>query len=628
MGSCYSRLERGETVSRCKARERYMKQLVKARQAFSASHSLYIRSLRGTGAALRQFSNEEIYIHPPLHHHLPPEIPSPTPRTPPPPPPPPPPPIPMSPSSDTWTSTTASTALPPPPPPPLSSTWDFWDPFVPSTSRTEEEWEATTIASEARITVTGAASSAPPPSVVSGFSKDASSTELAVVVSRNTKDLVEIIKELDEYFLKAAEAGAGLSVLLEVPTFSSQNKGAGQVYSNRWSLSPSLRVWGSNTKPDAFGKLNGQLIATNMGNGYTGNSGSHCSTVEKLYAWEKKLYQEVKIAEAIRIEHEKKVDLLRKLELRRADYLKTEKTKKEVEKLESQMMVASQAIETTSTEIIKLREIELYPQLLEFVKGLMCMWRSMYECHQVQTHIVEQLKYLNILPSAEPTSEIHRQSTLQLELEVQQWHGSFCNLVKAQRDYVQSLTGWLRLSLFQISGNPLLRTDQHSRIYELCEEWNLAVDRIPEKVASEGIKSFLTVIHAIVVQQAAENRQRKKADSALKELDKRANELRSLESKYVSHSMRECSASTRGRDPVQEKKNKVENLRTKARDEKQKYESLISVTRSMTIYNLQMSFPHVFQAMVGFSSVCMHAYEAVYNQTKNPNQHEVKRLLP
>lgn len=61
---------------------------------------------------------------------------------------------------------------------------------------------------------------------------------------------------------------------------------------------------------------------------------------------------------------------MRKLELRRADYLKTEKTKKEVEKLESQMMVASQAIETTSTEIIKLREIELYPQLLEFVKGL------------------------------------------------------------------------------------------------------------------------------------------------------------------------------------------------------------------------------------------------------------------
>ncbi|KAG7034078.1 hypothetical protein SDJN02_03805, partial [Cucurbita argyrosperma subsp. argyrosperma] len=634
MGCCYSRLEREETVSRCKARKRYMKQLVKARQAFSATHSLYIRSLRGTGAALRQFSNAETYIRRPQqqqqqhhhHHHLPPVLPSPTPRTPPPPPLP----IPMSPSSDTWTSITASPALPPPPPPPPSSTWDFWDPFVPSSSRTvtEEEWEATTTASEAMVTVTGAASSAPPPSVVSGFSKDTSSTELAMVVSRNTKDLVEIIKELDEYFLKAADAGAQLSSLLEVPTFSSQKKG-GQVYNNGWSLSPTLRMWGSNTTPpNAFGKLNGEITTPNMGNGCAGNSGSHCSTVEKLYAWEKKLYQEVKNAEAIRIEHEKKLEQLRKLELKRADYVKTEKTKKEVEKLESQMMVASQAIETTSAEIVKLRETELYPQLLELVKGLMCMWRSMYESHQVQTHIVEQLKYLNIIPSAEPTSEIHRQSTLQLELEVQQWHASFCNLVKAQRDYVQSLTAWLRLCLLQISGTPLLRTGQDSRIYSLCEEWNLAVDRIPDKVASEGIKSFLTVVQAIVVQQAEEHKQKKKADSASKELEKRATQLRSLESKYVSHSMRECSASTRGRDPVQEKQNKVENLRAKARDEKQKHENLVSVTRSMTINNLQMSFPHVFQAMVGFSSVCMHAYEAVYNQTKNPDQHEVKRLLP
>ncbi len=49
--------------------------------------------------------------------------------------------------------------------------------------------------------------------------------------------------------------------------------------------------------------------------------------------------------------------------------MKTEKTKKEVEKLESQMTVASQAIETTSAEISKLRETELYPQLLKLVEG-------------------------------------------------------------------------------------------------------------------------------------------------------------------------------------------------------------------------------------------------------------------
>lgn len=252
----------------------------------------------------------------------------------------------------------------------------------------------------------------------------------------------------------------------------------------------------------------------------------------------------------------------------------------------------------------------------------------MYECHQVQKHIVQQLKYLNTIPSSEPTSEIHRQSTLQLELEVQQWHMSFCNMVKAQQEYIQSLTGWLRLSLFQFSRSPLPRTGQESKIYSLCEEWHLAVDRIPDKVASEGIKSFLTVIHAIVVQQAEEHKQKKKSESVFKDLEKKVLDLRSLESKYGPYSMSESSGVAK-KDPVVEKRVKVETLRAKAEEEKIKHEKSISVTRAMTLNSLQMGMPHVFEAMVGFSSVCMHAFESVYNHTKSADQDvDVKMLLP
>lgn len=72
----------------------------------------------------------------------------------------------------------------------------------------------------------------------------------------------------------------------------------------------------------------------------------------------------------MKLEHEKKAATLRKLEIKSADYFKTEKAKKEAEQLETQMLVASQAIESASAEIIKLRESELYPQLVELVKGL------------------------------------------------------------------------------------------------------------------------------------------------------------------------------------------------------------------------------------------------------------------
>ncbi|KAM1062581.1 hypothetical protein FF1_026881 [Malus domestica] len=649
MGCCYSRVEREEMVSRCKSRKRYMKQLVKARQAWSAAHTMYLRSLRSTGSALLQFSNAETTLH--HHHHLnnynhhhnythhhhnnyqsQPPPPLQTPPTPQPPPP-------LSSSSDSWTtSTTPSTARapPPPPPPPPSSTWDFWDPFVASSSRpvTEEEWEATTTASEAVVTVT-AASTAEPPSVVSGFSKESGTTtsELAMVVSRNAKDLVEIIKELDEYFLKAADAGGMLSLLLEVPRFSSSQTKGGKVYDHGCNLSPSLWTWGSSSqKFGGFGKMGcDEMVLNQVGSG-VGDEGvansSHCSTVERLYAWEKKLYQEVKDAETLKVEHEKRVAALKKLEMKRGDYVKTEKMKKEVEKLESQMMVSSQTIETTSAEIINLRETELYPQLFELVKGLMCMWRSMYECHQVQKHIVQQLKYLNTIPSTEPTSEIHRQAALELELQVQQWHLSFCSLVKAQRDYIQSLTGWLRLSLFQFRRHPIAKTSQESRIYTLCEEWHHAIDRIPDKVASEGIKSFLTVVHAIVVQQAEEYKQKRKSESTFKELEKKATVLRSLESKYGPYSMPDSSGNTK-KNPVAEKRAKIEVLRAKAEEEKSKHEKLVNVTRTVTISNLQMGFPHVFEAMVGFSSVCMQAFEQLYNQAKSANQElDVKMLLP
>jgi hypothetical protein len=74
--------------------------------------------------------------------------------------------------------------------------------------------------------------------------------------------------------------------------------------------------------------------------------------------------------EGYKQEHDKKVSLLRKQEVKGVDYLKMEKNKMEIESLESKMLVANQSIETTTSEIIRLRESELFPQLLELVAGL------------------------------------------------------------------------------------------------------------------------------------------------------------------------------------------------------------------------------------------------------------------
>ena len=261
----------------------------------------------------------------------------------------------------------------------------------------------------------------------------------------------------------------------------------------------------------------------------------------------------------------------------------------------------------------------------------MSMWRGMYECHQVQTHMVQQLEYLANSLSTNPTSNDHRQAALQLEIEVDRWYSAFCSLVKSQRDYVYSLTGWLRLSLFQCHHNPLVKNIQNSDIYSLCEEWQLAIDRIPDKVASEGIKTLLSVIHAVVVQQAEEQKQKKRSDTAFKEFEKRTEELRSLESKHGPYSAAEGygELTTTRRTSLSEKRAKVEALRSRADEEKSKYQKSVGVTRAMTLNNLQTGFPNVFQAMTGFASVCMEAFESVYNFKRSSDRAplDMKRLL-
>ncbi|PKU75199.1 hypothetical protein MA16_Dca022441 [Dendrobium catenatum] len=75
--------------------------------------------------------------------------------------------------------------------------------------------------------------------------------------------------------------------------------------------------------------------------------------------------------ERTRQEKEKRQSLLRRQEANGGDFFKVQKNKREIERLESKLMVYCQAIETTSTEIVRLREAELFPQLLDLVNGFL-----------------------------------------------------------------------------------------------------------------------------------------------------------------------------------------------------------------------------------------------------------------
>lgn len=71
----------------------------------------------------------------------------------------------------------------------------------------------------------------------------------------------------------------------------------------------------------------------------------------------------------MKIEHEKKLATLQSQEYRGGEEAKLDKTKAAINRLQSLIVVTSQAVTTTSSAIVGLRESDLIPQLVELCHG-------------------------------------------------------------------------------------------------------------------------------------------------------------------------------------------------------------------------------------------------------------------
>lgn len=447
-------------------------------------------------------------------------------------------------------------------------------------------------------------------------------TEMRMVVRHRT--LSEIVAAIEEYFVKAADAGDGVSELLEASraqldrNFRQLKK---TVYHSNSVLSALSSTWTSKPPLAVRYKLDTNALEMESTEGK-----SHGSTLERLLAWEKKLYEEVKARESVKIEHEKKLSTLQSLEYRGRDSAKLDKTKASINKLQSLIVVTSQAATTTSTAIVRVRDTELAPQLVELCFALLSMWRSMNHFHEIQSEIVQQVRGLVDNSLAESTSDLHRLATRDLEAAVSAWYSNFNRLIKYQRDYIRSLYGWLKLTLFQVDS--VAPQQAHASLISreltsFCDEWKQALDRLPDAVASEAIKSFVNVVHVIYTKQAEEMKIKKRTETYAKELEKKANSLRAIEKKYYqSYSMVGLGLPGSGRDgieghsfdardPLSEKKTEIAQCRRKVEDEITRHAKAVEVTRSMTLNNIQTGLPGMFQAIAAFSSTVAEALDVV-----------------
>eukprot|EP00249_Psilotum_nudum_P006678 c19975_g1_i1 orf=1412-2638(+) len=351
-----------------------------------------------------------------------------------------------------------------------------------------------------------------------------------------------------------------------------------------------------------------------------GMSGSHALTLERIYTWEKKLYEEVKAGELIRIAFDRKCEQLRHQDSKGRDSTAIDKTRATVKNLDMQLMVALRAIHLVSLRIQKLTNEELFPQLAEILEGLMRMWKIMLECHKTQKEIALEMNNLENSTAAEEITEAHRKATIELENELNILQIRFNRWIKSQAVYVDAVLAWLRLchiepetdkngmiiSPFWAEGPP---------IYSLLKNWHQALKRLQDKEeVMETISTFSTVVHSLQLEQFEELRQKRKAEVFAKALDRKTlylqdMERRYLESPHVSDEKQVADVDLLLSNVLQERRVALNNIRCRVEEEKQKLFNAVKDRHETTLGSLKSNLPNIFDAMMSFAAAALQEYE-------------------
>ncbi|XP_047970903.1 nitrate regulatory gene2 protein-like [Salvia hispanica] len=365
------------------------------------------------------------------------------------------------------------------------------------------------------------------------------------------KDFYSSISDIEQLFVKASESGKEVPRMLEAnklhfrpvltgrerrlaatsllkscfscgkdPSEVQQEPSQNSVKYLTWPRSASFRSLSSRNLVAT--NSNGDIADPNnsLFDNFCMVSGSHASTLDRLYAWEKKLYDEVKASEALQSSFEQKCKLLRQRESRGEN---TEKTRAAAKDLHSRITVAIHRINAISQKIEVIRDTELQPQLEELIEELRKMWETMMDCHKLQELIISK-SHAPGSTKLKMQSDSQRQIIIQLGYRLSSLSSSFTKWISAQKIYVEAIDKWL----FKCVSVPQKKPSKRNRrmrppsmrhcgppIYMLCGAWLEMIDTLPSKGVADSIKELAAEVAQFLPRQEKKQARANRNEAAM-----------------------------------------------------------------------------------------------------------------
>ncbi|OVA10901.1 protein of unknown function DUF632 [Macleaya cordata] len=358
------------------------------------------------------------------------------------------------------------------------------------------------------------------------------------------RSVSEVVREIKAQFERASDSGIEVSKILEAGKLPYNRKNAVYQVSSKMlhSMTPPLSVVSS--QPSTSKSAESSSSTEKDGSIFLGfDEGvgralvNLSSTLQQLYIWEKKLYEEVKAEEKMRLIHDRKCRRLKRLDEKGAEAHKVDSTRTLVRTLSTKIRIAIQVVDKISVKINKLRDEELWPKINELIHGLIRMWAIMLECHRNQCQAIAEAKNLDAIAFNRKFNDTHLEATVQLELELLNWILRFSSWVLAQKAFVRALNSWLLKCLLN---EPEETPDGIAPfspgrigappVFVICNQWSQAMERISEKEVLDTMRVFAASVHHLCEQHNMELRQRMTAN---RDLERRVKAIEREEQKML-----------------------------------------------------------------------------------------------
>ncbi|KAL3638827.1 hypothetical protein CASFOL_016734 [Castilleja foliolosa] len=461
--------------------------------------------------------------------------------------------------------------------------------------------------------------------------QDGDSSKLSSVtisLPHGTRDLSEVVAEIRDEFETATSYGKEVALMLEVGKLPYQPSFLKVILSQ--ILYPISSYLSSRDPPSMqSAKLASKTMKLaksyfdDVGKDENSKACNLSSTLDKLYAWEKKLFKEVKDEEKLRIMYEKQSKKLKYLDREGAESSKIDAARASIRRLLIKLDVSVKSIGAISIRINKLRDEELQPQVAELIHGLIRMWKAMLKCHQKQFQAVMESKMRRLKAKTSLQTDPTSQATTELERELRAWCERFNDWIGFQKSYVESLNGWLLQCLKyepeETPDGPIPYSPGHlgaPPVFVICNDWHQAMKAISEARVANAMNSFATSLHQLWEKQDEEGRQRLKAEYLSKDYEKQLKQQQ-MEGK-AKPGLSVMPTDHSGVSRLDDLKVDLDSVRDKLTEERVKHKDAMKLVHAAASSSLQGGLVPIFKALEVFTSEALKVHEHVRLQQPGP----------